>query len=92
VSSNEAKLFSSNLPIRAHARCFLHGNDKALSLCYLASFAADTGNIGQLKRFKDDVAEVKFGYESGLSIKGFNDIKEGDIIEGFEIQEVKRTL
>ncbi|WP_323755774.1 translation initiation factor IF-2 [Roseivirga sp.] len=51
-----------------------------------------TGNIGQLKRFKDDVAEVKFGYECGLSIKGFNDIKEGDVIEGFEIQEVKRTL
>jgi translation initiation factor IF-2 len=51
-----------------------------------------TGNIGQLKRFKDDVAEVKFGYECGLSIKGFNDIKEGDIIEGFEIQEVKRKL
>lgn len=51
-----------------------------------------TGNIGQLKRFKDDVAEVKFGYECGLSIKGFNDIKVGDVIEGFEIQEVKRTL
>lgn len=51
-----------------------------------------TGNIGQLKRFKDDVSEVKFGYECGLSIKGFNDIKEGDIIEGFEIHEVKRTL
>jgi translation initiation factor IF-2 len=51
-----------------------------------------TGNIGQLKRFKDDVAEVRFGYECGLSIKGFNDIKEGDIIEGFEIQEVKRKL
>jgi translation initiation factor IF-2 len=51
-----------------------------------------TGSIGQLKRFKDDVAEVKFGYECGLSIKGFNDIKEGDIIEGFEIVEVKRTL
>ena len=51
-----------------------------------------TGNIGQLKRFKDDVSEVKFGYECGLSIKGFNDIKVGDVIEGFEIQEVKRTL
>ena len=51
-----------------------------------------TGDIGQLKRFKDDVNEVKSGYECGLSIKGFNDIKEGDIIEGFEIQEVKRTL
>jgi len=51
-----------------------------------------TGSIGQLKRFKDDVTEVKFGYECGLSIKGFNDIKEGDVIEGFEIEEVKRTL
>ena len=51
-----------------------------------------TGDIGQLKRFKDDVAEVKSGYECGLSIKNFNDIKVGDIIEGFEIQEVKRTL
>ncbi len=53
---------------------------------------AYTGDIGQLKRFKDDVAEVKSGYECGLSIKSFNDIQEGDIIEGFEIQEVKRTL
>lgn len=53
---------------------------------------AYTGDIGQLKRFKDDVNEVKSGYECGLSIKGFNDIREGDIIEGFEIQEVKRTL
>ena len=51
-----------------------------------------TGDIGQLKRFKDDVNEVKSGYECGLSIKNFNDIKEGDIIEGFEIQEVNRTL
>ncbi len=53
---------------------------------------AYTGDIGQLKRFKDDVGEVKSGYECGLSIKGFNDIKVGDVIEGFEIQEVKRTL
>jgi translation initiation factor IF-2 len=51
-----------------------------------------TGEINQLKRFKDDVAEVKNGYECGLSIKNFNDIKEGDIIEGFEVKEVKRTL
>lgn len=53
---------------------------------------AYTGDIGQLKRFKDDVTEVKGGYECGLSIKGFNDIKIGDVVEGFEIQEVKRTL
>ena len=53
---------------------------------------AYTGDIGQLKRFKDDVTEVKASYECGLSIKGFNDIKMGDVVEGFEIQEVKRTL
>ncbi|MEP4535094.1 MAG: translation initiation factor IF-2 [Cyclobacteriaceae bacterium] len=51
-----------------------------------------TGEINQLKRFKDDVGEVKKGYECGVSIKNFNDIKEGDVIEGFEEKEVKRTL
>ncbi len=51
-----------------------------------------TGEINQLKRFKEDVTEVKNGYECGLSIKNFNDIKVGDTIEGFEIKEVKRTL
>ncbi|WP_017730193.1 translation initiation factor IF-2 [Nafulsella turpanensis] len=51
-----------------------------------------TGDIDQLKRFKDDVQEVKQGYECGISIKNFNDIKVGDVIEGFTTQEVKRTL
>ena len=50
------------------------------------------GQIGQLKRFKEDMQEVKHGYECGISIKGFNDIKEGDVIEGFEQREVKRKL
>ncbi len=51
-----------------------------------------TGEISQLKRFKDDVTEVKAGYECGISIKNFKDIKVGDVIEGFEEKEVKRTL
>lgn len=51
-----------------------------------------TGEIQQLRRFKDDVAEVKQGYECGISIKNFNDLKQGDVIEGFEQREVKRTL
>lgn len=50
------------------------------------------GEIGQLKRFKDDVTEVKHSYECGISIKGFNDIKVGDVIEGFEQREIKRSL
>ena len=51
-----------------------------------------TGEINQLKRFKEDVTEVKSGYECGLSIESCNDIQVGDIIEGFEMREVKRTL
>jgi translation initiation factor IF-2 len=51
-----------------------------------------TGEIDSLKRYKDDVQEVRNGYECGLSIKNFNDIEVGDVIESFELREVKRTL
>ena len=50
------------------------------------------GEISALKRFKDDVAEVKFGYECGLSVKNFNDLEVGDMLECYEMKEVKRTL
>ncbi|MCP1381395.1 translation initiation factor IF-2 [Runella salmonicolor] len=50
------------------------------------------GDISQLKRYKDDVNEVKSGFEFGLSIRGFNDLQVGDIVESFEMKEVKRTL
>lgn len=51
-----------------------------------------SGSLGSLKRFKDDVKEVASGYECGLNIDGFNDIKVGDIIEGYELVEVKPKL
>jgi translation initiation factor IF-2 len=51
-----------------------------------------TGNLGSLKRFKDDVKEVKSGYECGLNIENFNDVKVADIIEGYEEVEVKKKL
>jgi translation initiation factor IF-2 len=51
-----------------------------------------TGDLDTLKRFKDDVKEVTHGYECGLNIKNFNDIKVGDTLEAFEMTEVKRTL
>ena len=51
-----------------------------------------TGELGSLKRFKDDVKEVKKGTDCGLNIKNFNDIKVGDIIEGFKEIEVQREL
>jgi translation initiation factor IF-2 len=51
-----------------------------------------TGELDSLKRFKDDVREVKAGLECGLSLKGFQDIKEGDQLEAFEMVEVARTL
>ncbi|MGV3504991.1 MAG: translation initiation factor IF-2 [Adhaeribacter sp.] len=51
-----------------------------------------SGDILALKRFKDDVSEVRTGYECGISIKNFNDLEIGDVIEGYEEKEVKRTL
>lgn len=50
------------------------------------------GELSSLKRFKDDVKEVKAGFECGITIKNFNDIKVGDVLEVYEIIEVKQTL
>ncbi len=51
-----------------------------------------TGDLDTLKRFKDDVKEVKFGFECGLQLKNYNDIQVGDQLEIFEVREVARTL
>jgi translation initiation factor IF-2 len=51
-----------------------------------------TGKLGSLKRFKDDAKEVRQGFECGLNIANFNDIKVGDVVEAFAMVEVKRTL
>jgi translation initiation factor IF-2 len=51
-----------------------------------------TGELESLKRFKDDAREVKAGFECGLSLKGYDDLKEGDQLEIFEVQEVARSL
>jgi translation initiation factor IF-2 len=50
------------------------------------------GNIGSLRRFKDDVREVREGFECGIGIENFNDIKVGDVIECYRMEEVARTL
>ena len=50
------------------------------------------GSLGQLKRFKDDVREVREGYECGMSFENYNDIQPGDIIECYEIEEIAGTL
>ena len=49
------------------------------------------GDLGSLKRFKDEVKEVNYGYECGITIERYNDIKEGDIIEAYVMEEVKRA-
>ena len=51
-----------------------------------------TGELSSLKRFKDDVKEVRMGFECGLMIKGYDDIAEGDVLECFDVIEVARTL
>jgi translation initiation factor IF-2 len=48
-------------------------------------------SIAQLKRFKDDVREVAEGFECGILLDGFNDVKEGDVLEAYETREVERT-
>jgi translation initiation factor IF-2 len=50
------------------------------------------GELDSLKRFKDDVREVKGGFECGLSVKNCNDLEKGDQLEVYEIVEVSRTL
>ena len=49
------------------------------------------GELGSLKRFKDEVKEVNYGYECGITIERYNDIKEGDVIEAYVMEEVKRA-
>jgi translation initiation factor IF-2 len=51
-----------------------------------------TGVLSSLKRFKDDVKEVAKGYDCGLQIKNYNDIRESDIVEAFQEVAVKKTL
>ena len=51
-----------------------------------------SGKVDSLKRFKDDVREVREGFECGISIEGYNDVKEGDLIESYRIDEIARTL
>ncbi len=50
------------------------------------------GTLSSLKRFKEDVREVDSGYECGMGIEGYNDIKVGDLIEAYKLVEQKRTL
>ena len=50
------------------------------------------GGFASLKRFKDDVREVQTGFECGIGLDGYNDVKVGDIIEPYEIQETRATL
>jgi translation initiation factor IF-2 len=51
-----------------------------------------TGEVESVRRLKDDVREVKEGFECGIKLKNYNDIKEGDQLEFFEVKEVARTL
>ena len=50
------------------------------------------GKLSSLRRFKDDVREVASGYECGIGLENYNDIKPGDVIEAYELREVKATL
>jgi translation initiation factor IF-2 len=51
-----------------------------------------SGKLGSLKRMKDDASEVRNGFDCGIGIDGFNDIQVGDVIESYEMREVKKSL
>ena len=51
-----------------------------------------TGKIGSLKRVKDDVREVAQGFECGIGVDGFSDLKQGDILEVYELEEIRQSL
>ena len=51
-----------------------------------------SGKVGSLRRFKDDVAEVESGMECGIVLDGFADVKEGDVLEFYEVKQVEKTL
>jgi translation initiation factor IF-2 len=65
---------------------------KALLRLVRDSVVVYTGKVGSLRRFKDDASEVAQGYECGLSIEGYSDLKEGDVIEAFELETIAATL
>jgi translation initiation factor IF-2 len=85
-----------NIPkVGTIAGCFvLDGTIKRSAQVRLVrdSVAIFTGKLASLRRFKDDVREVVGGYECGMNLEGYNDIKVGDVIEAFEIEEVAPTL
>jgi translation initiation factor IF-2 len=65
---------------------------KAMLRLVRDSVVVYTGKVGSLRRFKDDASEVAQGYECGISIEGYNDIREGDVIEAFEMETIAPTL
>src|SRR5450432_3023325 len=65
---------------------------KALVRLIRDSVVIYTGKVGSLRRFKDDASEVAQGYECGVSIEGYSDLREGDIIESFEMETIAPTL
>jgi translation initiation factor IF-2 len=50
------------------------------------------GTVGSLRRFKDDVAEVRDGYECGIGVAGYQDLREGDVLETYEVEEIARSI
>jgi translation initiation factor IF-2 len=50
------------------------------------------GRVASLRRFKDDVREVQEGFECGIGLENFQDIKEGDVLESYEVREIPRSL
>ena len=65
---------------------------RGCSFRLLREMIVHEGKLKTLQRFKDEVKEVKFGLECGMGLENYNDIKVGDVMECFEVKEIKKTL
>ena len=84
-----------HLPHRQHRRLYgagRSGQARLASPLLRNNVVQWTGHLESLRRFKDDVKEVKSGFDCGLTLRGNNDIQVGDQLEVFEIKEIARTL
>ena len=87
LSSRSTSLISASCRRASLARSFATATCRSRS-----NRCRRSGEIDSIKRLKDDVREVREGFECGIKLKNYNDIKEGDQLEFFEIKEIARTL
>ena len=92
VTRGAQPLLSSLSTVSNSTRISFHASIAAASPGLDLGVIRDQAEIQSLRRFKNDVREVAMGFECGIKIQGFDDLKPGDIIEAYEVVQIARTL